>query len=116
MDPRQSPGDRSGSSATVVVRERKSLGLQITQVLLGAVLIGAAAYLYFADQLTFWPMLLTGVGLSFMPWRAVAVIGGVVCLAAGGYWLFKHGQGGLLYGAVAIVLGGWIILDRLRRA
>lgn len=99
-----------------MVRERKSLGLLIAQALLGAVLIGAGAYLYFADKLTFWPMLLTGVGLSFMPWRVVALIGGVVCLAAGGYWLFKYGQGGLLYGAVAIVLGGWIILDRLRRA
>jgi hypothetical protein len=90
-------------------------GMLAAQVVLGLAVIGAGAYLYFTDQGTFWPILLAGVGLSFMPGRIVGLVGGVVCLAAGGYWVAKHGQGGILYGVVALILGGSIILDRMRK-
>ena len=54
-----------------------------------------------------------GLGLSLMPWRAVALAGGVIMLGAGGYGLAK-GYSPLQPGLI-IVLGLIAIAERMRR-
>lgn len=111
MDPTEPPSTGRGPSAPASGRVLQ--GQDWLMVVAGLLFVCGAVY----GMLTYgWKMLAAagiGLGLSLMPWRAVALAGGVVMLGAGGYGLAR-GYAPLQPGLI-IVLGLIAIAERMRR-
>ena len=85
----------------------------VGSLLLSLAIMGFGIYLYTQGQKAL-PIFLVGVGLAFTPWRVIGLLGALVCIAAGAYWLALNGQAGLVQGGLYIACGVLFFVGRLR--
>lgn len=102
----------AGASRERGVRTSSSM---ILSVLGCAALCGIGAYLLATKQAPVFGAALIGWGVSQIPGMVFGIAGGLICVGAGGYFLYQNGSGGLLYGGIIMVLGIFILADRVRK-
>lgn len=113
MQPSEPFREPAGSQPAAAAPTREFSGQDWLMAAAGMLFIAGAVYGMLTQG---WKMLAAagvGLGLSLMPWRAVALAGGVVMLGAGGYGLAK-GYSPMQPGLI-IVLGLIAIAERMRR-
>jgi len=113
MHPSEPSREPAGSQTALPAPRQEFSGQDWVMAAAGLLFIAGAIYGMVTQG---WKMLAAagvGLGLSLMPWRLVALAGGVIMLGAGGYGLAK-GYGPLQPGLI-IVLGLIAIAERMRR-